>query len=414
MNKITIGIVALLVIIGGWFMINNQSNNQSKTPESSGNGKLELISQNDFNFGEILMEGGFMRHNFTLKNTGDGPITVQNAETSCACTTANIISSDGNSEGPFGMQGGAHKPNPKISMKVLPGEEITVEAIYNPLKHGPDATGEIVREIFLSTDSGEKVALKFRGVGVKKFTKVEGPSLMFNNKEYDFGVVKQSQGIVTTEFEVVNNGTETVVIDSLPASCACTQASIDKKEIAPGESATIKVSLDANLHEEPKGRFFKTVEIVSNIKPSPELKIYANVKYDLGIEKLKLKSHDKIDEHTQKSDGHNGAGFESISSSKLSEMLQNKDFIMMDVHIPEQEHIPGTDYVIPYDEIDKIAAKIPNKNAKVVLYCRSGGMSKQTAKALAERGYSNILELENGLNEWKAEGKDVLPKGSIK
>lgn len=50
---------------------------------------------------------------------------------------------------------------------------------------------------------------------------------------------------------------------------------------------------------------------------------------------------------------------------------------------------------------------------KVVLYCRSGNISKQTAKDLVDMGYTNVFELENSLNEWLDEERDVLPKGSI-
>ncbi len=422
MNKFVISILGVIILVGGYFYFSaNNSNDYSKNTgeikaTTSGTGVLE-VEGNDFDFGEILMDetltdGGLMKHNFTVKNTGDAPVLITSAKTSCMCTTANIFDADGNKAGPFGM-GGRHGVNPKVNIEVLPGEEITVEAIYDPLAHGPDATGKLVREIFLNTDSEKEVSLKFRGEGVKQFSKVQGPSLEFNNQQYDFGVVKQSQGVVKTEFEVVNNGTETVIVDSLPASCACTEATIDKKEIKAGEKAVITVSLDANLHPEPKGRFFKTIEVISNIKPSPELKIYANIDYDLGMDKLKLQEHEGIDEHTKDADGHSGSGFDSISSEKLELMLKNKDFTLIDVHTPEQKHIPGTDFMISYDEIDKIESVIPSKNSKVVLYCRSGGMSKQTAKELAKRGYKNVFELENGLNEWLKEGKEVLPKGSV-
>jgi len=415
LKKIIIGTLVLIVVIGGWFILSQQSQNNKTSNTSNGTGVLKLVSENNFNFGEILMTGGFVRHNFTLKNTGDGPITITSAESSCSCTSANIINAKGDKVGPFGMvMSGVRNSNPRINMKILPGEEVTVEAIYNPLKHGINATGEIVREIFVKTDNGSEVSMQFRGDGVKEFSKVEGPSLRFNNKEHDFGTIKQSQGVVETKFPVINNGTETVVIKSLPASCACTTASIDKKSIAPGESAMITVKFDANLHQEPSGRFFKTIEVVSNIKPTPKLKIYADVNYDLGIDKLKLQNHEEIDGHTEKIDGHNGTGFTSISSNELSTELKNKNFILIDVHTPEQKHIPGTDYMIAYNDINKIISAIPNKNSKVILYCRSGSMSKRVAKELVTKGYTNVIDLSNGLNGWISENKPTVPKGSIK
>jgi rhodanese-related sulfurtransferase len=422
MNKIIIGIIAVLVLIGGYFMFTNSKSDESvisRTSQSeeilaSGNGMLELFGENDFDFGEILMAGGDVKYNYTLKNTGDGITKITNIQTSCMCTEAKVFDIQGESVGVFGM-GGSHGANPQISLAILPGEEIIVEATYDPMAHGPDATGELVREIFISTDTNEDIKLKFRGNGVSEFSQVEGPSLAFNNKEYDFGITKQSQGFLETKFEAVNNGSETVIVESLPASCQCVSATIDKKEIPVGEKATITVVFDANLHPEPDGRFFKTIEVVSNIKPSPEIKIFANMDYDLGMDKLKLAVHDDSDEGHDKtnSDGHHDATFTSISSKQLSTMLENKDFVMIDVHTPEQEHIPGTDYLISYDETEKIVEKIPSKDAKVVLYCRSGNMTKSASKELVKMGYTNIYELENGLNEWNAEGREVLPKGSI-
>lgn len=294
MNKITIIVIAGFVLLAGIFFYNTGKSSLISPRDSEG-GVLEVV-ENNFNFGEILIDGGLMRRNFTVRNTGDELVKIQNISTSCACTIANIYNEAGEKQGPFGMVGPAHKPNPKIAMEILPGEEIVVEAVYDPLAHGPDATGRIMREIFLSTNTNANLSLKFMGDVVKQFSKTTGPSLEFNNTEYDYGIVRQSQGIVETTFEVVNNGTETVIVDSLPTSCACTEASIDKKEIATGEKATITVAFDANLHAEPEGRFFKTIEVISNINPSPQLKIYVNMDYDLGVEQLKSQEHNEANE----------------------------------------------------------------------------------------------------------------------
>ena len=105
--------------------------------------------------------------------------------------------------------------------------------------------------------------------------------------------------------------------------------------------------------------------------------------------------------------------FTTITSQKLSEMLLKKDFALIDVHIPEQVHIPETDYMIPYNDIETFTSIFPNKNAKIVLYCRSGSMSKVMAEALVKKGYTNIFDLTGGMNEWLAKGRDSVAKGSI-
>ncbi len=90
-----------------------------------------------------------------------------------------------------------------------------------------------------------------------------------------------------------------------------------------------------------------------------------------------------------------------INAYELSQMLNNKDFLLIDVHIPEQRHIPETDFVIPYNQIDKVVNTIgQDKNKKVVIYCRSGSMSRGVVKYLRDIGYKNVYELTGGINSW--------------
>ncbi|PIS04682.1 MAG: hypothetical protein COT81_05170 [Candidatus Buchananbacteria bacterium CG10_big_fil_rev_8_21_14_0_10_42_9] len=115
----------------------------------------------------------------------------------------------------------------------------------------------------------------------------------FDEQEYDFGVVKQSGGIVAHDFSFTYNGADPIKVTGVPASCACTSAEIDKSELSPGDSGVITVAFDPNLHEEPQGRFFKTVAILTEpkLEIEPEIKIWAEINLDLGPEAYKLKEH---------------------------------------------------------------------------------------------------------------------------
>ncbi len=71
------------------------------------------------------------------------------------------------------------------------------------------------------------------------------------------------------------------------------------------------------------------------------------------------------------------ADYRMLTPAELKKMLENKDFFLLDVHVPEQIHIPGTDAFIDYRKIQKIVATIPaGKDAKIVIYCLSDGMSR--------------------------------------
>lgn len=222
----------------------------------------------------------------------------------------------------------------------------------------------------------------------------------FGEDEFDFGIIKQSGGKVSHEFIFTYTGDDPIKITGVPTSCACTSATVDKTELNPGDSAVLTVKFNPNLHEEPEGKFFKTATILTEpkVEDRPEVKIWVEIELDLGPEAYELKSdHDEDEEEEE--DGL--TSYNSITSEKLAEMLADKDFTLVDVHIPEQEHIEGTDILIAYNEIEENLAQLPaDKNAKIVLYCRSGGMSRAAAYILAEHGYTNVYDLVGGKNAY--------------
>jgi rhodanese-related sulfurtransferase len=104
-----------------------------------------------------------------------------------------------------------------------------------------------------------------------------------------------------------------------------------------------------------------------------------------------------------------GGSYYSISPSTLKKMLEKKDFVFINVHIPYEGEIAGTDLFIPYNEIRKNLNKLPSDTkAKIVLYCRSDRMSIIAARTLVKLGYSNIWSLEGGMVEWKRAGFQLV------
>lgn len=97
--------------------------------------------------------------------------------------------------------------------------------------------------------------------------------------------------------------------------------------------------------------------------------------------------------------------YSEIPPAVLNAMLGRKDFLLVNVHIPYAGEISGTDRFIPFDEIkDGRATLTVRKDAKIVLYCRSGPMSVTAARALVRAGYTNVSVLAGGMNAWEDAG----------
>lgn len=103
-----------------------------------------------------------------------------------------------------------------------------------------------------------------------------------------------------------------------------------------------------------------------------------------------------------------GGSYTDVSVDGLASMLENKDFPLVNVHVPYEGEIEGTDDFIPFDQIEQNVDKLPaDKDARVVIYCRSGSMSTISARTLVELGYTDVWNLDGGMIAWEASGRPL-------
>ena len=94
-----------------------------------------------------------------------------------------------------------------------------------------------------------------------------------------------------------------------------------------------------------------------------------------------------------------------VSPQDLSSMLERKDFLLVNVHIPYAGEIGDTDLFLSYDEIGDRLEELPSQqDTRIVLYCRSGGMSAIAATSLTSLGYINVWNLDGGMIGWEEAG----------
>ena len=119
----------------------------------------------------------------------------------------------------------------------------------------------------------------------------------------------------------------------------------------------------------------------------------------------------EMDLQTQRVPVEGGGSYTDVSAGGLRTMLVDKDFLLVNVHIPYEGEIEGTDLFIPFDDIEANLDQLPlNRGAKLVVYCRSGSMSAIAARTLVGLAFSNVWNLDGGMIAWEEAGYPLLYK----
>ena len=100
-----------------------------------------------------------------------------------------------------------------------------------------------------------------------------------------------------------------------------------------------------------------------------------------------------------------GGAYTNVTAPALNRMLEDKDFLLVNVHIPYEGEIAKTDAFIPFDRVEQELHRLPTKrDAKMVLYCMSDRMSTIAAEMLVRLGYTNVWNLQGGMVGWRKQG----------
>jgi len=103
------------------------------------------IPQKEYDAGTVSMADGKIKYTYKIKNAGVGDLKISSIWTSCHCTTAKLTIGDKTSP-EFGMD------KRFTSQKINPGETGFLEVTFDPVFHGPQGTGPVVRAVYISTN----------------------------------------------------------------------------------------------------------------------------------------------------------------------------------------------------------------------------------------------------------------------
>ena len=109
------------------------------------------------------------------------------------------------------------------------------------------------------------------------------------------------------------------------------------------------------------------------------------------------------------SDAPVGANSRLLGPDEFASAVAEPGRLTINVHVPYEGDIAGTDMSIPFDQIAEQADRLPhNRSAKLAIYCRSGPMSATAAEALRSLGYTDVVELAGGMKAWTATGRPLV------
>lgn len=104
-------------------------------------------------------------------------------------------------------------------------------------------------------------------------------------------------------------------------------------------------------------------------------------------------------------DEESGAVYRKISPEEAKKMMEEEGVLIVDVREQneyDEGHIKNAT-LIPVGTIQAGSlAMLPDKDQKLLIYCRSGNRSGTAAKALVSYGYTQVYDF-GGVNTWPYE-----------
>lgn len=98
--------------------------------------------------------------------------------------------------------------------------------------------------------------------------------------------------------------------------------------------------------------------------------------------------------------------YEQITAQEAKKIMDTEqDYIIIDARTEEEfaeGHIENAILIPEYEIKDRAEKELPDKDALILVYCRSGRRSKIASEELVNLGYTNVKEF-GGIIDWPYE-----------
>jgi rhodanese-related sulfurtransferase len=110
-----------------------------------------------------------------------------------------------------------------------------------------------------------------------------------------------------------------------------------------------------------------------------------------------------------------GAGTAAIThlgpEAFMERMQGDPGAVVVDVRTPaefQSGHLPGA-INVELDRLEGLASTaLPDRNARLLVYCRSGNRSSFAVNILEKQGYTRLVNMTGGIAQWSAQGYPVV------
>lgn len=216
---------------------------------SNGSWKLKSGS---FNMGKVHVKDEFTIRDFQVLNAGSKPVTFSGKFMGPAYIKIDV--------------------QPKT---LTPGAKGNIKVSYNGKIKGKYGFQSDNIELVTDDETNPTKSFSVYATLEDEFPQLsaadlaKAPQLRVQATSLDFGRLKPHTASIR-EIQFYNTGKQALDIKSLQGNCTCVTASADKTSIKPGESSTIKISLNP---QDRKGSLQKAVTIYSNDPQNPVQRI---------------------------------------------------------------------------------------------------------------------------------------------